>query len=123
MRYHDVSSYIGAKGVTRCPTASAARSSGRPSTDDQEALRARTPPTVYKGGSPAYFQALERRAVQAAEQHRVAVEEILALPHVKAYYTLARELNERQIPTPLGGKWQHVTVERLLGRLNLTFRS
>jgi transposase len=32
---------------------------------------------------------------------------------------IARELNERGIPTPRGAKWHHTTVERLLTRLGL----
>jgi Recombinase len=34
-----------------------------------------------------------------------------------SFSAIARELNEREIPTPLGGKWHPASVSRLLNRL------
>jgi DNA invertase Pin-like site-specific DNA recombinase len=62
--------------------------------------------------------ALARLKVAQQASHRLALEvQRLRVEGVRGQAALARELNERGVPTPIGrGAWTHTTVARVLAR-------
>ena len=73
----------------------------------------------YRGYTPnpaLGAAAKSRKADECAAQYGETINELRGAG-VKTAYGLAKALNERGIPSPRGGRWQAVSVERVLARL------
>lgn len=71
---------------------------------------------VPGAGQKAAVAAIQAQAGERAQRVQDDIEEIRA-GGIESLSGIARALNERGIPSPRGGRWQAVTVQRVLNRL------
>jgi DNA invertase Pin-like site-specific DNA recombinase len=79
----------------------------------KDALAAKKAQGVKLGGLNAKGIANREQARERAEQLRPVLAELDGLSHGK----MALALNDRNVPTPEGGRWHAATVRRVLSRL------
>ncbi|MCJ2021192.1 recombinase family protein [Methylobacterium sp. E-065] len=71
-----------------------------------------------KADNEASRAALAARGAEEAARYAPIIAELRAAG-ISSASGLARALNDRSIPTPRGGRWQAVQVQRVLARLDV----